>query len=89
MSLGCLEKEDVLAAIAYVRQHRPSQAKQVVGVGVSAFWMARYFGNSWIATLLLLILAAISLTGYKLILDRIHRVAQSRRETLVAELCRA
>ena len=61
----------------------------VVGVGVSAFWMARYFGNSWIATLLLLVLAAISLSGYKLILDRIDGLALARRETLVAELCRA
>jgi len=60
----------------------------VVGVGVSAFWMARYFGNSWIATLLLLVLAGISLSIYGIILNRVDRLALERRETLVAELSR-
>ena len=61
----------------------------VVGMGVSAFGLAHYLGNFWIATLILLALAAISLTGYGMILKRIDRLAQERRETLVAELCRA
>ena len=61
----------------------------VVGVGVSVFWTARYLGNSWIAALLLLLLAAVSLTIYSMVLNRLDRLAQERRETLIAELCRA
>jgi ABC-2 type transport system permease protein len=61
----------------------------VVGVGAGAFWIARHYGNLWIATLLLLVLAGISLSAYGMILNRMDRVAEQRRETLVAELCRA
>ncbi len=61
----------------------------VVGVGVAAFWIARYYGNFWIATLILLVLAGISLSAYALILNRMDGLALRRRETLVAELCRA
>jgi ABC-2 type transport system permease protein len=61
----------------------------VVGVGVAVFWMARHYGNFWIATLILLVLAGISLSAYAMILKRMDRLALERRETLVAELCRA
>jgi ABC-2 type transport system permease protein len=61
----------------------------VVGVGVAVFWTARHYGSFWIATLLLLVLAVISLSVYRMILNRIDGLAQERRETLVAELCRA
>jgi ABC-2 type transport system permease protein len=61
----------------------------VVGVGVAAFWMARHYGNFWIATLILLVLAGISLSAYAMILKRMDHLALERRETLVAELCRA
>jgi ABC-2 type transport system permease protein len=61
----------------------------VVGVGVLAFWIARVYGNPWIATLILLVLAGISLSVYRMILNRMDHLAQDRRETLVAELCRA
>jgi ABC-2 type transport system permease protein len=61
----------------------------VVGVGVLAFWVARMYGNLWIATLILLVLAGVSLSVYRMILNRIDGFAQGRRETLVAELCRA
>ena len=61
----------------------------VVGIGAAAFWMARIYGNFWIATLILLVLAAISLSAYRMILNRMSGLAQERRETLVAELCRA
>jgi ABC-2 type transport system permease protein len=60
----------------------------VIGVGVSVFWIARYLGNSWIAALLLLLLAAVSLTIYGMVLNRLDRFAEERRETLIAELCR-
>jgi ABC-2 type transport system permease protein len=61
----------------------------VVGVGFAVFWLAHYYGSFWIATLILLVLAGISLAVYKMILDRIDGLALERRETLVAELCRA
>ncbi len=61
----------------------------VVGVGVSIFWTARYLGNSWIGALLLLLLGTVSLVIYGMVLNRVDRLAQERRETLIAELCRA
>jgi ABC-2 type transport system permease protein len=61
----------------------------VVGVGVAAFLIARSFGNSWVATLILLVLAGVSLLIYEMILNRVNRLALERREMLVAELCRA
>jgi ABC-2 type transport system permease protein len=61
----------------------------IVSVGVAAFWMARLYGNFWIATMLLLALAGISLSAYKIVLNRMDGLALARRETLVAELCRA
>ena len=61
----------------------------VVGVGVLAFWVARMYGNLWIATVILLVLAGVSLSVYRMILNRMDAFAQGRRETLVAELCRA
>ncbi len=61
----------------------------VVGVGVAAFWIAKSYGNLWIATLILLVLAGISLSAYVVILNRTDGLALQRREALVAELCRA
>jgi ABC-2 type transport system permease protein len=61
----------------------------VVGVGGAAFWIARLYGNFWIATVILLVLAGISISAYRMILNRMGGLAEERRETLVAELCRA
>jgi Flp pilus assembly protein TadB len=61
----------------------------IVGVGAAAFTVARLFHNLWIAAILFLILAAISLPAYYLVLQRLDSIAQERRETLLAELCRA
>jgi ABC-2 type transport system permease protein len=61
----------------------------VVGIGVAAFVIARYYGSFWIATVIFLALAAISLTAYGVVLGQMDRIALQRRETLVAELCRA
>jgi hypothetical protein len=46
-------------------------------------------GNLWMATLLLLLLAGISLSLYMMVLNRMDRLALERREAMVAELCRA
>ena len=61
----------------------------LVAVGTGVFALARLYGNLWIATLLFLVLAAISLPVYVVILRRVDGVAIERRETLLAELCRA
>jgi ABC-2 type transport system permease protein len=60
-----------------------------VGLGVAVFLIARLYGNLWIATLLFLALAAISIPLYVFVLHRLDHIALQRRETLVAELCRA
>jgi ABC-2 type transport system permease protein len=61
----------------------------VIGVGVLVFWIARYCGNIWIATAILLGLAGITLTAYRMILNRVDGMALERQEALIAELCRA
>ena len=61
----------------------------VVGIGVGVFAFAHYHGSLWIAAAIFLILGAITCTGYVVVLRRFDRIALDRRETLVAELCRA
>jgi ABC-2 type transport system permease protein len=61
----------------------------VVAVGVSAFLLAKHYGNFWIAAAIFLVLAAISFSAYGMVLSHMDRIALERRETLVAELCRA
>jgi predicted tellurium resistance membrane protein TerC len=61
----------------------------VVGVGAAAFLLARFYNNSWIAALVFLVLAVISLPLYVVVLKRLDAIAIERRETLIAELCRA
>ena len=61
----------------------------IVGVGAVAFVIARLYQNLWIAALLFLALAAITLPVYVVTLRRLDAVAIERRETMLAELCRA
>ncbi len=61
----------------------------VVGLGVGIFMLARSYGNYWIAVLIFLLLAAISISIYVMMLGRMDQIALQRRETLVSELCRA
>ena len=56
---------------------------------MSAFVVAKHYGNFWIAAAIFLLLAVISFSAYAVVLGRMDRIAQERRETLVAELCRA
>jgi ABC-2 type transport system permease protein len=60
-----------------------------VGLGAAAFTIARFYKNLWIATLLFLVLAAVSIPLYLFVLRRVDGIALQHRETLVAELCRA
>jgi hypothetical protein len=61
----------------------------IVGVGVAVFAIARIYKNLWIASALFLVLAVISLPVYIMVLRRMDRLVVERRETLLAELCRA
>jgi ABC-2 type transport system permease protein len=61
----------------------------IVGVGVGAFALARLYKNLWIAAAVFLILSAISIPLYWMVLARIDGIVVERRETLLAELCRA
>jgi ABC-2 type transport system permease protein len=61
----------------------------IVGLGAAIFAVARYYNDLWIAALLFLILAAISVPVYVVMLRRLDNIAIERRETLLAELCRA
>lgn len=60
-----------------------------VAVGAGVFLLARLYQNLWIATLLFLGLSAITIPIYVVILRRLDTIAIERRETLLAELCRA
>jgi len=60
-----------------------------VAVGAGVFLLARLYHNLWIATVLFLILAAATIPVYVVILRRMDAIAVERRETLLAELCRA
>jgi ABC-2 type transport system permease protein len=61
----------------------------VVGLGAGVFAIARLYRNLWIATVLFLVLAAISIPIYVTVLRRFDAIAIKRRETMLAELCRA
>ena len=61
----------------------------IVGLGIAGFVIARLYQNLWIATLLFLVFAAIAIPIYVSALNRIDGIALQRRETLLAELCRA
>ena len=60
----------------------------IVAFGIAAFMIARFYNNLWIATLLFLVLAAISIPIYGIVLGRLDGIALQRRETLLSELCR-
>jgi len=82
---------------AFGRQ-RASGLTALAALGVQAATMAMagiavlatlYFHQMWPATLLLVLFAAGALRGYTYSLGRIDTVAISRRESLIAEICRA
>ena len=59
------------------------------GLAAIAGGVAAYFHEVWPATIILLLLAAAALRGYLYELGRLDSFAISRRETLIAETCRA
>jgi ABC-2 type transport system permease protein len=60
-----------------------------VGIGATVFAIARLYHNLWIASLIFLGLTVVSIVVYIVVLGRINAIALERRETLLAELCRA
>lgn len=60
----------------------------IVGCGAGVFAIARSYDDLWIAVLLFLILAAVSIPIYLGVLRRMDGIALQRRETLLEELCR-
>jgi len=80
------------------RNTKPSQTSALIsfliqlfmiGVGALVFWIARLYGNYWIAAAIFVALSGISFTAYGMILNRMDALALERQETLMAELCRA
>jgi ABC-2 type transport system permease protein len=61
----------------------------VIGLAAATLVMAARYGRLWLAALVFLALAAIAFAGYAIVLGRIGRLALDRRESLIAELCRA
>jgi len=61
----------------------------IVGMGALGFGLARFYQNLWIATIIFLALAAISVPLYVFVLGQLDDLALQRREALLAELCRA
>lgn len=61
----------------------------IFGCGAAAFAVAKLYQNPWIAALIFLFLSAVSVPLYVFVLRRLDEMAVSRREMLLAELCRA
>ena len=61
----------------------------IVGVGAAVFAAARYYLDLWFAVLIFLGLSVISIPVYVMTLRGLDAIAVERRETLLAELCRA
>lgn len=59
------------------------------GAGALLLWLARYYGNSWMAVLVVLLLpSAFAFTAYALALDRVDGIALKHRENLISQLGR-
>lgn len=61
----------------------------IVGICAMAFVLTSYYGRLWLATVILLALAAAAFAAYTIVLNHVDRIAVNRREALIAELCRA
>ena len=58
----------------------------IFGLGAAAVFVARIYGNLWLATPVFLFFAILGITGYLLVLGRVDSIALKQRETLVTEL---
>ena len=60
----------------------------IVGSGALVVFLALHFANLWVGAMTLLALSVPSIAGYLLLLSRIDRLVNKRREVLATELCR-
>jgi len=60
----------------------------VFGLAVTTVVLARYYHHIWMATVIFLGLALITIAAYLLVLNGVDRVALKRREILTTELCK-
>jgi len=60
----------------------------VFGLSAATLLLAHSYHHLWLATVVFLTLAVVTLTGYILVLQRLDRIALARREVLTSELCR-
>jgi ABC-2 type transport system permease protein len=60
----------------------------VLGIGVGTFALCSYFGDGWLAVPVFLLLAAAATFAWTRVLGNIDRIANQRRETLIATLAR-
>jgi ABC-2 type transport system permease protein len=61
----------------------------VFGVGALAIFVSRRYGTLWIAVLVFGVLAALSISGYCLVLKRVDGIVARYQGTMLSELCKA
>jgi ABC-2 type transport system permease protein len=61
----------------------------ILGVGAAAWFPFAVFGRDWLATPVLLLLAAFSIFAYLRILSSVDNMVQSRRDSLMLEIAKA
>jgi ABC-2 type transport system permease protein len=61
----------------------------VFGLATVILLIARAYGSIWLAAVIFLILTGLAAIGYALVLDRADSIALERRDSILAELCRA
>jgi ABC-2 type transport system permease protein len=61
----------------------------VITLGGLAVFLGYFLHRRWLADTILLVLALIAFIAYRMVLDRVPRIALDKRETLTAELTRA
>jgi len=81
-----------------MRRQQASGLTVLIGLGIQLaslllitliFLATYFFGGTWLALLVFLVLAAATAQLYRTVLDRCTRIALDRREFLTAEFCRS
>lgn len=68
-----------------------SLGTQAVTLGIVAitFLAAHFLAKIWVATILYLLFAVVTIAGYLVVLGKVDAIAIQRREAIIEELCRA
>ena len=64
-------------------------AAVVFGLGALTLLAARAYGRIWLAAVIFFVLAGLALAGYLMVLSHADKIALSRRDQILSELCRA